>query len=254
MAAGSFVKHKSKNDVFKIFKIKTDVSLIHVDAEGKKMKAGSEESLAKSVSRADLLLAYVPHKISKKERLEKVEDPCKHLEVVTYLVRGAVLKELTSLMSKSSENDVELMMAPERAAITSKAFGAGQLKLVAFSHLIHLIPTEKDLASNALCLGKITEPINAHIVLRSANVYDESKLFVSKFFRVFVNCVKDARESNCELQWNEFTIKIDKTRDLKVKLPVCVNNIKLAKGTVIKLLSADKVVEQVPASKRARKS
>ena len=251
MDVGGFVKYKSKNELFRIEKIKTDhVDIIPVDDEGNAKGAAPAKTV---VSKADLVLSYVEHKIKPKKFLQQVADPCKHLEVLTYLVRGAVLKELTSLMSKSSEDDIKIMIAPERAAITTKAFAVGQLKLVAFSHLITVIPMQKDLAINALCLGTLTEPINANIVMRSANSFEESRSFVSKFFCAYGQCVKDARESNCELQWNEYTIKVDKI-SVRVKLPICVNNIKLEKGTVIKLLSADKVVEPEPAKKRAKKS
>ena len=249
LIVGAFVKSKAKNELFKIQKITADhVSIIDVSSEG---KAGDEVE-PKQVSKTELLFSYVAHEIAQKVFLEKMQDPCKHLEVMSSLVRGAVLKELTALMSKSSEGDVQLMLEPEKAAIVSKTFAVGQLKLVAFSHLIFVVPKEKDIASNALCLGKVTEPSNANIVMRSANSYEDSKLFVSKFFFAFGHCVKDARESNCELQWNEYTIKIDKTREVQVRLPICVNSIKLEKGTVIKLLSADK--ESEPAKKRVKKS
>ena len=99
---------------------------------------------------------------------------------------------------------------------------------------------DKDTPNNALIIGKLDKPIKANIVLRSSNSYEESRQFVANLFFVYGLCIKDAREANCELHWNEMTVKIDKSREINVKFPICVNTVKFEKGTVIKLLSADK--------------
>ena len=109
--------------------------------------------------------------------------PTDHIEVLTYLVCGAVPKEL-----HSSEDDVTLQIEPEKAALTDKEFAMRKLTLVCLSYNIFVTPLDKDTPNNALIICKFDKPIKANIVLRSANSYEDNNRKVVANFSLHIAC------------------------------------------------------------------
>lgn len=247
---GALIKTKGKDDhqYFKIVKIKSNfegVVLEEIGADGIPIK----QPAATDIGRGDLMMKYEAYQVLPRKALTDLPDLCGHAEVLAAVVKGAIVEKMIALQTKSSENDITLVMEPKKALFVDKDFNTGAMKLVAFSTGVVFLPAGKAAQVGCMCIGK-SEQLNVNIFLRPSNVFKEPDLFVAKYFMALN--VNDARVANCEVQFHDYSVKFN-GETIGFKIPMCVNTKKLTKASEIKLLSTTACVVPLEASKRQRK-
>ena len=171
------------------------------------------------------------------------------MEVVSSILKGAVVEKMVALQTKSADGDVNAFIGPKKMITAGKDFNKGALKLVACSTAVTMLAPGKT-KPLCMCIGK-SEKLDMNIWLGTNSFY-KSPMFVSKFY--IVTTVPDARVANCEYQFNEFSVKVN-DETITIKLPMLVSTKKIAKDTEFKALGIEdtQFIKPIEPSKRLKK-